>query len=363
MEHRKQTTAGLNRIKEIDRELIIKGARVPAEIRFEFADKTGSPQRDEIMTQMADFYNKAASLHQDPSFSLINTWQLVEKLAPEVRKMAGSDVKGIWGIDDRLDYYEIKDEKVRQNAHSTAAVCTQQSLLPLNAEYSLMRVINFAELFNLADIEPFRDQPAAAGCLCTGFLAADDIIVTAGHFTADKKVTDLRIVFGFAAPEKGIIGTRIPNSQIYKGVEIVDKFYDRSKTGADWTLVRLDRKVTDRPAAAVSQDNIPAAQPVYVIGYPLGLPLKYAPGANVNDIGESHFGANLDVYSGNSGSPVFRSDTHEVIGIVSCSDGKDFRWTDNGWVSVVYEDRAIESRSPKCVRLPEIGKYCPPIAL
>ncbi len=363
MERPKKTPADLIRIREIDRELIIKGAQTPAEVRFRFADQEGSPLRNEIMKHTADFYNNATSLPPDESLAHLTTWQLVEKLAPEVRKMAGTDVKGIWGFDDRLDYYEIKDEKVRQNAQSTAAVCTEQSLIPLNCEYSVMKIKNYGELFNLADIEPFRDQPTAAGQLCTGFLAADDIIATAGHFVYGKEVTGLRFAFGFNMPGRGIIETRIPNAQIYRGSEIVALSYNCSKPGDDWALIRLDRKVTDRPPAVMSPDNIPPAQSVYVIGYPLGLPLKYAPGANVNDIQGSHFGANLDVYSGSSGSPVFRGDTHEVVGIVSCSDGKDFRWTERGWVSVIYDDRAIETRSPRCVRMLEIGKYCPRAAV
>jgi V8-like Glu-specific endopeptidase len=54
-------------------------------------------------------------------------------------------------------------------------------------------------------------------------------------------------------------------------------------------------------------------QPVYILGHPCGLPLKYSAGAQVRGIDESFFSADLNVYCGNSGSPVIDRDTHEVI--------------------------------------------------
>lgn len=76
-------------------------------------------------------------------------------------------------------------------------------------------------------------------------------------------------------------------------------------------------------------------QNLYVLGHPCGLPLKYAPGSAVENIEKAYFISRMDIYSGNSGSPVFCADTHEMVGMVVQSDPSDFCWYENGWVSMV----------------------------
>ncbi|NIO81255.1 MAG: hypothetical protein GTN68_11940, partial [Candidatus Aminicenantes bacterium] len=39
-------------VKELDRELIARGAQIPDEKQFNFRDKEGTPERDNIMTQV-----------------------------------------------------------------------------------------------------------------------------------------------------------------------------------------------------------------------------------------------------------------------------------------------------------------------
>jgi len=71
-----------------------------------------------------------------------------------------------------------------------------------------------------------------------------------------------------------------------------------------------------RPAAFRTSGKIRVGDGLTVIGYPAGLPLKVAGGAQVRDIQAQHLVANLDTYGGNSGSAVFNSLTGEVEGIL-----------------------------------------------
>jgi V8-like Glu-specific endopeptidase len=153
--------------------------------------------------------------------------------------------------------------------------------------------------------------------------------------------------------------TEVAQKNIYKGVEILHRVYRSFRgDGSDWALVKLDRKVENRAKVVLSGKSTASGQSIYIIGYPCGLPLKYAPGANVSDIKEAYFSAYLDVYCGNSGSPVFNSDTHEVIGIVVRGDNQDFRWTGKGWLSVTYPNPDIDSNEPQCTRVSEFAEYC-----
>jgi hypothetical protein len=255
-----------------------------------------------------------------------------------------------------MDLCYIHDEQVKKNSKCVVAVCLRDSLLDVEG-FSLLKVKNYGKTFNLCESEPFRHQPIAAGLLFTGFLVKEDIIATSGHSTDEKDVTSLRFVFGFEMKDSQTALTQVPNERIYKGVKIIHRAYNR-KSGSDWALVRLDRKVEGQTRAKLSEIDISYDQPVYTIGHPCGLPLKYATGGYIRDINKAYFSADLDIYSGNSGSPVFNSITHEVVGMVVRGDDRDFRWTGKCWASVVYPKSGILSKGPQCIRISEFIKYC-----
>jgi hypothetical protein len=133
---------------------------------------------------------------------------------------------------------------------------------------------------------------------------------------------------------------------------------DNGGSGSDWALVKLDRKVEGQSVATLSTKDISCGQEVYVIGHPVGLPLKYALGACDMDVSGAYFSADLDVYSGNSGSPVFDGETHECVGMVVRGDNRDFRWMGNGWLSVIYPNREIYSTGAQCTKESEFIDYC-----
>lgn len=261
---------------------------------------------------------------------------------------------GIWFGDDRMDFYEITDEKVKNNTDCVAAICMKDNLVD-DKGFSTLRNKNYGKAFNLCESEPFHNQPIAAGSLCTGFLVTDDMIVTAAHFVEGRTVTNLRIVFGFKMLDSSTPAIQVSNDNIYKGVKIPQIVYrSRMEDRVDWALVKLDRKVVGQSIATLSRKKVFRGQPIYVIGHPVGLPMKYAPGASVEHVNGTYFNAQLDIYSGNSGSPVFNSDTHEVIGMVVRGDTTDFRWTGKCWLSVIYPHPGIQSKGAECTRISEL---------
>ncbi len=272
------------------------------------------------------------------------------------RKVKGR--KGIWGIDNRMDFYAITDEKIKKNADSIAAIFLEDNLVKKEKGFSTLKHKNYGKTFNLCDFEPFYNQPIAAGRLCTGFLVKDDMIATAGHCADENSAAELRIVFGFKMLGLSTPVAWIPNENIYKGIKIIHRVYDPKGKGPDWELIKLDRKVEGHAVVKLSEKPIVLDQPVYILGHPCGLPLKYSSGAQVRDITDTCFAADLNVYCGNSGSPVFDCKTHEVIGIVVRGDTQDFRWTGKGWLSVIYPNSDIRSQEPRCTRVSEFLHYC-----
>jgi hypothetical protein len=179
---------------------------------------------------------------------------------------------------------------------------------------STLETRNFGAALDLCEGEPFREQPF--GAFCSGFLVGHDIVATAGHCVNASNVADVRFVFGFRMLDATNAQVEIDNAEIYGGLKLIGR--REVSDGADWALVRIDRRVTNHRIVRLRRTGLIASdQAVQVIGHPNGLPTKFADGATVrNNQPVAFFVANLDTYGGNSGSPVFNSDTHVVEGIL-----------------------------------------------
>jgi hypothetical protein len=222
------------------------------------------------------------------------------------------ETMGIWGKDSRVDFYEIEDEQVKKNADCVAAICKKDTLIDTNKGFFILKVKNYGKTFNLSDNEPFHHQPIAAGKLCTGVLVEEDMIATAGHCVKVMDGTDLRIVFGFKMEDPSTPVIRVPKNNIYKGVEIIRKVLIREFKKPNWALVRLDRKVVGQTVAALSKKDIFVDQPVYTMGHPCGLPLKYAPGAGISCQGTIFIQSRVCLFIRYHGRRQFAS---EVVGV------------------------------------------------
>ncbi len=166
----------------------------------------------------------------------------------------------------------------------------------------------------LSERNALRHQPI--GPAFTAVLVAHDLVLTAGHAVTQRSLPRQRFGFGFRMATDGRFPERIPRSELYRGVEVIDSEIDPS--GEDWALIKLDRPVSNHaPARLRRNTSLAIEHSLHVIGHPLGLPLKVARGSGVRDNSRSEvFVANLDAYGGGIGSPVFNSETHEVEGIL-----------------------------------------------
>jgi V8-like Glu-specific endopeptidase len=338
-------------IEDLDKELIARGAQIPPGELFKFNDSDGTPARDDIMDGVKELYKGASSLSPNPALSLISTDALVKTLIHKTRQIEENRKRGIWYEDHRMDSFGITDERVKRNINCVAAIVFEKDLIDEKNGISTLKVKNYGKSFNLYEGEAFREQPVTAGRVCTGFLVKKNVIATAGHCVCKDTLADLRIVFGYKMSDPYTPVTKVANENIYKVVKIIHKVLNREVNRSDWALVQLDREVEEQEGLTLSEDEIACDQPVYVIGHPAGLPLKYAPGAKVRGFKENFFSADLDTYMGSSGSPVFNDKTHEVIGIVVHGDTRDFRWTGKGWASIIYSNPDRTSKGPQCTRV------------
>lgn len=342
-------------VEKLDRELMARGAQIVREKLFKFGDSEGTPQRVAIMAGVQEYYDNTVPSSPDKALSHISTRDLAKMLMLKTREL--NAVRGIWNKESRVDYYEITDKQIRKNADCVAAICVEKDLIHNRQGFYTLRVKNYGKAFNLCQSEPFYHQDIAAGRLCTGFLVKEDMIATAGHCVNEQNIKDLCFIFGYKMVDSYAPLAEILPKDIYKGVRIIHRICKCMGNQSDWALVKLDRKVEGQEVVTLSEKKITYDKPVYIIGHPVGLPLKYSSGASVSDINEAYFSADLNVYNGSSGSPVFDSETHEVIGIVVRGDSRDFRLVESCWRSVIYSRTDRCSQEPECTRISELIAY------
>lgn len=248
--------------------------------------------------------------------------------------------RAIYGVDDRVDLHQIVDQRLRNDAETVVAVFSAASVRDNHNGTSTLVTQPLGAKYALCPKEPFLTQPTIIPSAGSGVLVGRDVVATAAH-VLDRSANNPRFVFGFALEKSGVPPEpfTVNNDQIYTMTATLHRVYDRA-TGEDWALVRLNRPVLNRRIASVRRSGkIADGQPLHVIGHPIGLPLKIAGGARVTGNSPARFFfADLDIYSGNSGSPVFNSITHEVEGLCVREEGTfgDFVKAGDCWKSTVW---------------------------
>ena len=253
--------------------------------------------------------------------------------AAALPSLAMADAKSIYGDDNRLDYFEAS-APMQRLADSVVSLWPNNQVRA-RGEQTDLATIGFGDALNLCPGEKFREQPI--GAFCSGTLVGPDLVLTAGHCITDEaKCADTKFVFGFNIDGAGRAAkTTVPSSDVYGCKKIVGRDLDKeyggylgmavniakyilNLAGPDYAVVQLDRPVTGRQPLPINRrGGLSEGDPVFVIGHPVGLPVKVAGDAKVRYIGlKAFFTTDLDTFGGNSGSAVFNARTNQIEGIL-----------------------------------------------
>jgi hypothetical protein len=224
----------------------------------------------------------------------------------------------IYGSDGRADLATLcrVDPRVAANLEATALIVNEHLIRKESDGLWHLRTHDLRD-DNVCSCERFSDQPTAIQLdQCTGFLLDSLHLVTASHcIPRSGELGDRRFVFGFHLASDGRAPDVFDDSQVRGGKEVVFRSAPCAEGNPDLVVVELQNAVRFRHVTLAAR---PARkhERLYVIGYPLGLPAKYEPGAFVrDDTPPAHFIANIDGHEGNSGSPVFDAERHDVVGV------------------------------------------------
>jgi len=307
---------------------------------------------------------------------LLRSVSILAAAAVVLPSLARAESKSIYGDDNRLDYFEASPA-MRQLSDSVVSLWPSKQVKFDAGEYKLA-TIGFGEALNLCPGEKFREQPI--GAFCSGTLVGEDIVMTAGHCITDEaKCADTKFVFGFNIDkEGGAARTAVTAKDIYGCKRIIKRDLDKqasgfigtgmailnallNKAGPDFALVQLDRKVEGRKPLEVNRNkDLKAGTRIFVIGHPVGLPVKVAGDASVRDAGsKAFFTTDLDTFGGNSGSAVFNAATNKIEGIL-VRGGTDFVDSPAG-CKVQLKSGQNEGKGEAVTKMSVVEKYIPAI--
>jgi len=229
--------------------------------------------------------------------------------------------KIIYLPDDRIDFYEEKDPNRQNNSKGVVALVRETDLTKESNNRFRLSTIPFKDAMGLCSNERFMDQPIAS--FCSGFAVGKNVIVTAGHcITSEDDLKTVRFIFDYKYTDPTTVKTVFEKPLVLSGKRIIDRGLSG---GIDYAIIEVNETIPqDRQLKINTTVKIADKETVYVIGHPVGLPLKIAGGSFVRiNTDPLFFTANLDTYGGNSGSPVFNARTNEVEGIL-VRGGVDF---------------------------------------
>lgn len=240
----------------------------------------------------------------------------------------------------------IKAElQILDNARSVGLIILKENLHAVtDSFYRINTSLTLGSKYGLCKGQAFAQQSVAGEG--TAFLINGNRpqIMTANHVFTEP-IDHYAIVFGYEVLNKtgGAYETLIPITDIYYLTEILYK-----DEQLDVAIAALN-KPTDRLPLPFSTSAPAKELDVYMIGYPCGLPAKVAMNAGVKENNHpQYFYTSLDAFQGNSGSPVFDMNTHEIIGIL-VSGEVDFVW--NGSCNTVTSCRIPYCKGEKAIRI------------
>ena len=244
-------------------------------------------------------------------FLLLTTLTPSWALGKPVFKIAGVD--SIYGIDDREFVTKYSRKKIRDLSRSVALI-VNSDIVEIGLFQSKIKGTSLAQLADMCLGEKFSDDMSLAGC--SGFLVGQDILVCAGHcFETVDDCKNKKTVFDVSENKQTDEGYKVSSSNVFGCTEIL---FQKHEDELDYAIIKLDRIPRGRALLKVNTSKkIEKGSSVFMIGHQMGLPLILSKSAIVTNVThELIFGAELDSFTGNSGSPVFNSITFEVEGIL-----------------------------------------------
>ncbi len=280
-------------------------------------------------------------------------------VAPE---RAVEETSVIYGKDSRSEAHYLKDLKVQKLSKLAVALVETKALKEIDATTVEIQGGSLQETHSLCSSEKFIEQRTAA--FCSGILIDATHVLTAGHcvFT-QKECSETSFVFGYEYFLGSPTNYRISRKNVYGCARVVAAARPAENAGAqkqgfDFAIIQLSRPVPMPFQVAFNlNDDLKKGQEVFTLGYPMGLPKKFAGGTvRGNSPRSNYFSALIDTYGGNSGSPVFNTVDGSLEGIL-ISGEDDFVSVPGRDCKVSHKCSRHDCEGEQVLKISKIKKY------
>jgi V8-like Glu-specific endopeptidase len=163
---------------------------------------------------------------------------------------------------------------------------------------------------------------------CSGTLIGSKYILTARHCILNQSYwifdylqnEDFKFYIGGVSKVYASVKTYLPSkASLEPSVENPAAFvlsYPDAIRAEDFAIVELHADVVGRTPVKLSSTALKTSDEIYMFGFPAGLPMKYTDQGKILLTNSTHYYADSDSVSGNSGSAVYKKDTQEIAGIL-----------------------------------------------
>lgn len=227
-------------------------------------------------------------------------------------------------VEEWIQFNQLRPE-VALNADAVGLFVLEEDLISNDAGLLELLVEAYAGPATLDSRDFLRDEIVFGKIRGTCCSINANKVLTAGHVldcTARIHLAarKLCVVFGFATQSNNVATTAFePTRQIAWVVPPAD-FDANEEFTEEWLVLELDPKRSDLSNlshATISEKPLADRAPVYTLGHPNGLSLRYSfSPSTVPGPEGACFRAFVDTYDGASGSPVFDAISHEIVGVV-----------------------------------------------
>ncbi len=251
-----------------------------------------------------------------------------------VMSCGGVTPKTRYGLeDDRIDPGKITDPRrsvcmTKTGAEAEAKLIASRAAVMLvyaepddEGRLRLPQSETLKERRNLCPGVRYADELSVADC--SGVLLTDQVVATVYHCIKPSERRQLWAVFDFLESKKLEPGSLIDEADAYR----VTPWKSSQREG--WALLRLEnRRVCGHTPASIRPPQSPyvsEGESVFAAGHPDGIPLKITCSGTSSEDRSGQIVTNLDLFKGNSGSPIFADDgERQLIGLAT-SGRDDYR--------------------------------------
>jgi len=251
----------------------------------------------------------------------------------------------VFGLDDRIDTRNVKNEIIKNAAKSSAALILKKRSSRNGDIFNFSSFkLSDENIANFCSESNFSHEQLIANC--SSVLVGEDLVATAAHClekSLNMGCDDYLIVFDYISRVSNQESFSSHKDSVYSCKEVLYYDFDTSfSTGEDIALIRLDRKVSNRKPVKIVLEKVKKDTKIFMVGHPLGISQKISMDGYVLGIeSDSSFDHNLDSFSVNSGSPIFDWKTGDLVGINVRGPAPNWVETENDCNDWHYGDENI----------------------